>query len=123
MNVNDSNDLRFQAELIERIEVLVKALDANYSDQWPDNEPTTFALDRSFNGKRFYRIVSQRLGRTQSVHAFVDKDNGDLLKAGSFKAPQKGKYGLAVRGNLLDDDDFARILRECDWTGRYLYAR
>lgn len=123
MNVNDTNDLLAQARLIERIETLVKALDAAYLTYdaqrgIPNTTPVTFALDRSFNGRRNYRIVMQRGGKTQSVHAFVDKDTGDLLKAAGFKAPAKG-----ARGNLLDDEDFARILRVCDWSGSYLYVR
>jgi hypothetical protein len=65
-------------------------------------------------GQRYLKIWMDARG-SKSVHAFVDKRNGDLLKAASWKAPAKG-----ARGNVLDEplyDIFARF----DWTGRYLY--
>jgi hypothetical protein len=76
------------------------------------------AIDREITtevGKRFIRLVIAHGGR--HVHAFVDIANGDLLKAAGWKAPAKG-----ARGNLLDDEDFARILRVADPYGSYLYA-
>jgi len=49
-----------------------------------------------------------------SVHAFVDKKNGDLYKANSWKAPAKG-----VRFNLFTDIDVLTQL--ADTHGGYLY--
>ena len=43
-------------------------------------------------GKRYIRITCDR-----SVHAFVDKTNGDVLKPASWKAPAKH-----ARGNIFD---------------------
>ena len=51
-----------------------------------------------------------------SVHAFVDKTTGNLLKAASWKAPAEGP-----RYFLLDDIDFKRCLQSADWAGHYLY--
>lgn len=73
-------------------------------------------------GQRFIRLVVSS-GSQRHVHAFVDITNGDIIKSATWKAPQKGVHGLAVRGNLLDDDDFARILSVADKYGSYLYAR
>lgn len=73
-------------------------------------------------GPKFIRLVQGGDGLGRSVHAFVDITNGDIIKAAGWKAPQKGKHGLAVRGNLLDDKDFQRILSVADKYGSYLYA-
>jgi hypothetical protein len=56
--------------------------------------------------------------RSQSVHAFVDKSNGDVYKSASFKSPAKG-----VRYNLLDESSREYVLANCDWAGSYLYQR
>jgi hypothetical protein len=47
-------------------------------------------------GSKFYRIVST--GALQrSAYCFVNKTNGDILKAASWKTPAKH-----VRGNIFD---------------------
>lgn len=71
-------------------------------------------------GRRFTRIVQDN-GTQRSVHAFVDMTNGDVIKAAGWKAPQKGKYGLAVRFNLVDDESRERGFRAIDPYGSYLY--
>lgn len=73
-------------------------------------------------GQRYIRLVIDSHGQ-RHVHAFVDRTNGDIIKAAGWKAPQKGVHGLAVRGNLLDTVDFARILSVADQYGSYLYQR
>ena len=71
-------------------------------------------------GRRFTRIVVE--GPNQRfVHAFVDMTNGDVIKAAGWKAPQKGKNGLAVRFNLVDDESRERGFRAIDPHGSYLY--
>lgn len=71
-------------------------------------------------GRRFTRIVMDN-GTQRHVHAFVDMTNGDVIKAAGWKAPQKGKYGLAVRFNLIDDESRERGFRAIDPYGSYLY--
>lgn len=51
------------------------------------------------NGQRFAKIVINSGGQN-SVHCFIDKTNGDILKAASWKAPQKN----GVRGNLKNEN-------------------
>jgi hypothetical protein len=68
-------------------------------------------------GKRYIRLVID-WGGQRSVHAFVDIITGDLLKAAGWKAPAKG-----ARGNVLDDESFARTLKVADKYGSYLYLR
>jgi hypothetical protein len=55
----------------------------------------------------------------RSVHAFVDKKNGDLYMAKSWKSPAKG-----VRFNLFSDIEKLREMGKtygAMWAGGYLY--
>ena len=68
-------------------------------------------------GARFTRIVMHYThGGGGSVHAFVDNQTGDLLKAAGWKAPAKG-----VRGNIVTALD--QVAARFDWAGSYLYLR
>jgi hypothetical protein len=55
-------------------------------------------------GTRYIKISKQdrslegRLG-SKSVHTFIDKTNGDILKAATYKAPAKN----GVRGNIFKE--------------------
>ena len=72
--------------------------------------PCEFVVEE---GRKYYKII--QVGEHQrSVHAFVDKKNGDLYKAASWAAPAKG-----VRYNLMND--LENVLTVCDWAGSYLY--
>ena len=72
-------------------------------------------LDYSFGiqeTRKYYKVIM--VNNQRSVHAFVDKNNGDLYKAASWKAPAKG-----VRYNLVDDIEKLKVM--ADWAGGYLY--
>lgn len=71
-------------------------------------------------GRKYWKIIMSTDGdyRCQSVHAFVDKSNGDLYKAASFKSPAKG-----VRYNLLDESSRDDVMAKADWAGDYLYQK
>ena len=47
------------------------------------------------NGRKYAKVV---VG--DSVHTFVNKENGDILKAASWKAPAKN----GVRGSIFAED-------------------
>ena len=53
---------------------------------------------------------------SRSIHAFIDKNTGDVYKPASIKAPAKG-----VRFNLLDESSREDMLERADWAGGYLY--
>lgn len=53
----------------------------------------------------------------RSIHAFVDKNTGEVYKSASWKSPAKG-----VRYNLLDKKSREECYRRADWAGSYLYA-
>jgi hypothetical protein len=68
-------------------------------------------------GQRYLKIWHTYNGTGKSVHAFVDKRTGDLLKAAGWKAPAKG-----ARGNVLGDR-LDEVKARFDWSGGYLYIR
>ena len=59
------------------------------------------------NGQRYVRVIRTGPG-SRSVHCFVDKSNGDVLKAASWKAPAKH-----ARGNVFDEKN------GLGWMGEY----
>ena len=68
-------------------------------------------------GNKYLKIVC--VNNQKSVHAFVDKKNGDLYKAKSWKSPAKG-----VRFNLFTDIEKLREMGKsygAMWAGGYLY--
>ena len=54
--------------------------------------------------------------KQKSIHAFVDKNTGEVYKSASWKSPAKG-----VRYNLLDKKSREQCYRLADWAGSYLY--
>lgn len=78
------------------------------------NSPDGHEYEAEPSGSK-YRIVQTYRGTGRAVHAFVDGDTGDLLKAAGWKVPAKG-----VRYNLLTEMDAVRD--NFTWSGGYLYA-
>jgi hypothetical protein len=90
--------------------LLVEALENDYVREYPNSGRV-----KQFNissGRKYYKINEVDGG----VHAFVDKESGDLYKAASYKAPADG-----VRYNLLDESSRELALSKADWAGGYLY--
>ena len=67
-------------------------------------------------GRKYHKIVQTCSDGAQSVHAFVDKNTGELYKAASWKAPAKD-----VRFDLRIIEQREFVLENCDWAGGYLY--
>ena len=73
-------------------------------------------------GRKFAKVMSH--GTQTFVHAFVDLQNGDVIKPATWNAPQKNADGtLSVRYNLVDDDSRALLFEQVEFSGGYLYAR
>jgi oxalate decarboxylase/phosphoglucose isomerase-like protein (cupin superfamily) len=69
-------------------------------------------------GKKYHKVVFIDGGGSRSVHAFVDKQTGEVYKSASWKAPAKGvRYDL----RLIADREY--LLQNADWSGGYLYAK
>ena len=75
-------------------------------------------------GKKFYKICmgwkqpNPQFGEDISVHAFVDKETGEVYKPAGWKQPAKH-----VRFDMRDETQRARLYNICDWAGGYLYMR
>ena len=79
-------------------------------------------------GKKYYKIVQVEYDTFQnrneyrdgSVHAFVDKNNGNVYKPASWKAPAKH-----VRYSFQSPEDIRFLLNPVNvgWAGGYLYMR
>jgi len=69
-------------------------------------------------GRKYHKIIMETPDGSRSVHAFVDKKTGSVLKSASWKAPAKGE-----RYNLLIIKDREWLLENADWAGGYLYQR
>ncbi len=78
------------------------------------------------NGRKYYKIMQHEFDtfrdrneyREGSVHAFVDKNTGEVYKPAGWAKPAQH-----VRYNLLDEDSRAECLLRADWAGGYLYLR
>ena len=79
-------------------------------------------------GKKYYKIIQQDFDtfrdrneyRDGSVHAFVDKNTGEVYKPASWKSPAKHvRYDMRIINDRvnLHDPHFT------DWAGGYLYLR
>jgi hypothetical protein len=66
------------------------------------------------DGHKYAKIVQSYRGTGRSVHAFVDKRNGDVFKAASWKAPMRD-----ARYNVMLDQDV--LAKNADPYGSYLY--
>lgn len=69
-------------------------------------------------GRKYYKLVHASKSGQRSVHCFINKTTGDVLKSASWNAPAKG-----VRYNLLNDISRELCYNNCDGFGSYLYAR
>ena len=78
-------------------------------------------------GRKYFKITSHEYDTFQDrneyreggVHAFVNKNTGEVFKPASYNSP----HTKHVRYNLLDEDSRAECLLKADWAGGYLYLR
>ena len=79
-------------------------------------------------GKKFYKIVQMNFDTFQnrneyregSVHAFVDKQTGQVYKPASWQAPAKHvRYDFRI----IREREFLLNSNNTDWAGGYLYLR
>jgi len=102
MTTIDTNKLM---ELLPRLNdyvALVTELNAEYWTRMGfDHKPAPVASVSI--GKRYAKIIKEN-----SVHTFVDMTNGNILKAGSWKAPAPN----GVRGNIFSDDLGRSVINE-----------
>ena len=100
-----------------------RSLEQNYQQSYPNS-----SSDKTFKmklGKKYWKIVQSDIdanGKEWSggVHAFVDKNTGEVYKPASWKSPAKHvRYDLSIISHRqkLHDPKYT------DWAGGYLYIR
>ena len=79
-------------------------------------------------GRKYYKIIQQNFEtynnfndyRDGSVHAFVDKNTGEVYMAASWRAPAKHvRYDMRI----INERNYVHNPVNCDWAGGYLYMR
>ena len=84
-------------------------------NSWDENYGTTA-------GPKFDRITRVRDGRSVSVHAFVERATGKLVKAAGWKAPAKRADGtLQSQFDLSTPEGMDAAVEAADRHGAYLY--
>jgi len=69
------------------------------------------------SGRKYDKITVQHsFNGGQSVHAFVNRENGDVLKAEGWNKPAQG-----ARGNVATFEGLKDITERADKFGGYLY--
>ena len=66
-------------------------------------------------GRKYHKIHN---GEAGGIHAFVDKNTGEVYKPASYKAPAKH-----VRYDLRSIKQRRVCFSNADWAGSYLYLR
>ena len=99
------NDINSQQTVEENVYKLAEYIKADYNK---------YGYKSDYNvtikkGRKYYKVITEN-----SVHAFVDVNNGDVYKPASYNKPAKH-----VRYNLLQDPQ--DCFNKCDWSGGYLY--
>lgn len=80
------------------VEGVTRISDDHYGTQYPNLQPSIFAFNK---GRRYMKVTVQTVpGDGKSVHCFVDRTNGDVLKAAGWASPAKH-----ARGNIFDDNN------------------
>ena len=107
-------ELLYQKSLPERVldwtEQLVTRLQEDY-DTNSTSGRYTFEIQ---TGRKYHKINVKNGG----VHAFVDKNTGEVYKPASYKAPAKH-----VRYDLRRIKQRHECFQNADWAGGYLYLR
>ena len=98
--------------VLDWTEELVTKLQEDYDRQYTHNSnPCKFSIT---TGRKYHKIVN----RNAEVHAFVDKQTGEVFKPASYKAPAKH-----VRYDLRRIKQRHECFNNADWAGSYLYIR
>ena len=109
-------ELHYQRSIPEMVldwtKELVTRLEEDYKRKYPNStDPVRFEV----NSGRKYLKINQIGG---GVHAFVNKETGEVFKPASWKSP-----AAHVRYDLRLINDRERCFSNADWAGGYLYLR
>ena len=100
------------------------SLEENYKQQYP-NSPYRKEFKMEL-GRKYWKIIVWNFHadginfNTAGVHAFVDKNTGEVYKPASYKSPAKHvRYDM----RLIKDRANLHNPNFTDWAGGYLYLR
>ena len=106
---------------------LCRSLEQNYQSKYPNSTLPTIKFRMEF-GRKYIKVIQQDYDtfrdrneyRDGSVHAFIDRNTGEVYKPASWKSPAK-----IVRYDLRLISDRAKLHNPnfTDWAGGYLYLR
>ena len=116
----------------------VRTLKGNLSGNYPEyaqkqldeleNGTANLMKFRIQEGRKYYKIIQQNYDTFQnrneyrdgSVHAFVDKNTGEVYMPASWRAPAKHvRYDMRI----INERNYVHNPVNCDWAGGYLYMR
>ena len=111
-------ELHYQRSIPEMVldwtEELVRYLQDDYDSEPYDNSGRyKFTIQ---TGRKYYKIIDHP--EHGGVHAFVNKETGEVFKPASYKAPAPH-----VRYALRRIKARQRCFANADWAGGYLYLR
>ena len=93
---------------------LCRTLEQNYQLRYP-NSNTSVTFTMQF-GRKYIKVIQDN----SSVHAFIDRNTGEVYKPASWKSPAKiVRYDL----RLISDRAKLHDPKFTDWAGGYLYIR
>ena len=98
------------AMVLDWTKELVTRLQADYDRNAHSND-YKFEIQ---TGRKYHKIYA----KNQGVHAFVNKETGEVFKPASYKAPAKH-----VRYDLRRIKQRRECFANADWAGGYLYLR
>jgi hypothetical protein len=102
MNFEEEN-MRLMGNALDRYVSTVQQMQEDYfkAMNFTFADPPTIVCEMK---QKYAKVIKvDNLNGSQSVHSFVDLSNGNILK-GNWKTPIRTKKGLAVRGNVFEDD-------------------
>ena len=75
------------------------------------DKPDGYEYELNTRGSKYFKVEMLSHG-SRSVYCFINKRNGEILKAAGWRAPAKGS-----RGSVLVPDSY----KNSDWSGGWLY--
>ena len=100
------------------------SLEENFKQQYPNSSRSKefkMQLGRKYWKISMWDVASDGVNfRTEGVHAFVDRNTGEVYKPASYKSPAKHvRYDM----RLIKDRANLHNPNFTDWAGGYLYLR
>ena len=107
-------ELHYQRSIPEMVLDWTKELVTRLQEDYDTNSTSGRYKFEIQTGRKYHKINVKNGG----VHAFIDKNTGEVYKPASYKAPAKH-----VRYDLRRIKQRRECFMNADWAGSYLYLR